>query len=108
MYISSAFGLQTFVGRSRKCLDFGSTINIFHLILCTFYAGFPTNFTWWFINISTATITVTFGEWLCIRKEMEAIPAGSNSTMIKTNKEMNLEEGGSPSKSKSRTQMLKI
>ncbi|KAG2446261.1 hypothetical protein HXX76_000851 [Chlamydomonas incerta] len=62
------------VERAKKCLDFASTCFIFHLWFCWQYDGFPARFEWWLANILGLIIMSLFGEWLCLRREMQEIP----------------------------------
>merc|ERR1712244_131020 len=61
------------IKRAKKCLDFVSTIYIFHLILCWFNAHFPSNWDWWVVNFCSFLIMAVLSEYLCIRKEMKVI-----------------------------------
>lgn len=70
----SAISLMLVVGRSKKCLDFGVTVAVTHLIACAIYETFPTSSCWWIANVTYAVVAITMGEWLCIRSEMQDIP----------------------------------
>ncbi|PNW77143.1 hypothetical protein CHLRE_10g423950v5 [Chlamydomonas reinhardtii] len=70
----SAVFLVWIVERAKKCLDFASTCFIFHLWFCWQYDGFPARFEWWVANILGLIIMSLFGEWLCLRREMQEIP----------------------------------
>lgn len=71
--VGSVF-LTIIVEKSKKCLDFSVTLFLLHLILCTYYGGFPHRLEWWVVHIlGTILMTVT-GEYLCSRREMEDIP----------------------------------
>src|SRR5690606_30431592 len=67
--------LMYVVERAKKCLDFSSTMHIFHLLGCIVYSRrFPDRWEWWVINIVTLILTAVLGEFLCQRKELREIP----------------------------------
>mmetsp|Transcript_35500 Transcript_35500/g.80103 ORF Transcript_35500/g.80103 Transcript_35500/m.80103 type:complete len:148 (+) Transcript_35500:197-640(+) len=66
--------LTIVVEKSRKCLDFGSTIYIFHLIFCSVLRGCPSTWEWWIIHVVGLVVMVVIGEYLCSRVEMRDIP----------------------------------
>lgn len=75
--VASALGavfLLWIVERAKKCLDFASTCYIFHFCFSWRYDGFPTRFEWWAVNVVCLVIMSLFGEWLCLRREMQEIP----------------------------------
>ncbi|CAG9315207.1 unnamed protein product [Blepharisma stoltei] len=61
------------VERASKCLDFGSTILILHVVCVTFYEGFPTNLIWWGLNLVAFFVIVIVSEFLCIKIEQKEI-----------------------------------
>jgi len=65
------------VERAKKCLDFAATMHIIHLVVCMCYSGFPTNWLWWLLMLTTMVITAVLGEYLCWRREMREIPLSS-------------------------------
>jgi len=72
--IVGAGALVVVVERAKKCLDFAATTHIVHLVACMGYSGFPTNWLWWLLMLSTMVITAVLGEYLCWRREMREIP----------------------------------
>jgi hypothetical protein len=71
---AGALMMPIIVEKSRKCLDFGSTIYIFHLLFCTFFRACPTTWGWWITNTVGLVSMVVIGEYLCSRVEMRDIP----------------------------------
>lgn len=69
----NAVALAVVVGRARKCLDYGSTVYLLHLLVCTLAHGFPST-AWWVLSVGGCVITVVMGECLCMRREMQSIP----------------------------------
>eukprot|EP00960_Hanusia_phi_P048916 759250-Hanusia_phi.AAC.6 len=65
--------LYVVVERAKKCLDFGTTLYGFHILICFFYDGLPTHWVWWFCNILATILTVLTGEYVCARREMRDI-----------------------------------
>lgn len=71
----SAIGLWYVVKRTKQCLDFTCTVHGFHLVACWAYNGyFPNTLTWWLVNVISVIIMTVFGEFLCLKTEMKAIP----------------------------------
>lgn len=66
--------LAVIVEKSKKCLDFGVTLFLIHLMACTLYDGFPTVLDWWVVHIFGMIVMVLLGEYLCSRKELDDIP----------------------------------
>ena len=70
-----AFVLSLVVRRSKLCLDFVITCQVFHLIFCWCYTSyFPSSTSWWLVQVISAIVSTFLGEYLCLRVEMEAIP----------------------------------
>ncbi len=64
------------IGRARQCLDFVGTVYGYHLLFTWFYDGsFPAGMSWWVVHLCGMTGSVVLSEFLCMRKEMEAIPS---------------------------------
>jgi len=79
--LSSAVGagfLAITVERAKKCLDFATTLYILHLVLVICYAGWPTRFEWWLLQLACLATTAIGGEYLCLQREMRDIPLGVN------------------------------
>mmetsp|Transcript_38419 Transcript_38419/g.89311 ORF Transcript_38419/g.89311 Transcript_38419/m.89311 type:complete len:231 (-) Transcript_38419:118-810(-) len=66
--------LVLIIEKSKKCLDFGVTCFIIHVVVCTFYQEFPKTADWWIVNILGMIIMIIFGEYLCSRVELRDIP----------------------------------
>ncbi|CAM9914790.1 unnamed protein product, partial [Chrysoparadoxa australica] len=69
-------GLQVLViEKAKRCLDFSSTLQMLHMIICWKYAGrFPHGWHWWGVQIVSFFLMVLIGEYLCAKKEMRDIP----------------------------------
>lgn len=75
--VLSTLLLWLVVKKAKLCLDFSSTFHGFHLLICWWYnASFPSNLSWWLLNIITAGIMCIGGEVLCMKSELEYIPVG--------------------------------
>ncbi|KAG6382219.1 hypothetical protein SASPL_158149 [Salvia splendens] len=74
--IAGAGVLVYLVERTRKCLDFSSTLYIIHLFICLLYGGWPSTITWWVVNITGLAVMVLLGEHLCKKRELRDIPVG--------------------------------
>ena len=66
--------LAVVVEKSRKCLDFGATVFLFHLLFCTLLREAPSTWAWWVVHIVGLLVMVVLGEYLCSRVEMRDIP----------------------------------
>jgi len=91
------------VERSKKCLDFSSTVYIIHLMFCAIYGGLPHNLEWyssikvfnerclsrWAVNAFGLGLMALLSEWMCIKKELQEIPLSTfryrNSTPSQQN-----------------------
>lgn len=62
------------VERAKKCLDFSVTLYVIHLLICIMYGGWPSSITWWIVNCTGIAVMALFGEYLCIRRELQEIP----------------------------------
>ena len=61
-----------------QCLDFSITLYFLHLVVCVLYSGIPHSWAWWLTNVVCLIITAVFGEYLCMRTELAAIPVGGS------------------------------
>ena len=43
-----------------------------HLCLCVWYGGFPIAWEWWAVNAMSLVLMALLGEFLCMRREMQA------------------------------------
>jgi protein SYS1 len=66
--------LAVIVEKSKKCLDFAVTLFFLHLVISTFYGGFPARLDWWVVHIAATILMVLLGEYLCSRRELDEIP----------------------------------
>jgi hypothetical protein len=62
------------VEKSRKCLDFGATVYLYHLLFCSLFDGCPSTWDWWIVHVVCLVVMVVLGEYLCSRREMQDIP----------------------------------
>ena len=62
------------VERAKKCFDFAATVHLLHLMACTCYAGLPSGWEWWAVNLMSLVVMALLGEFLCMRREMQEIP----------------------------------
>uniref|UniRef100_A0A914HMG5 Ubiquitin-like modifier-activating enzyme 5 n=1 Tax=Globodera rostochiensis TaxID=31243 RepID=A0A914HMG5_GLORO len=63
------------IGRARLCLDFAITLHVVHFLIgCLFNWTFPTQFTWWLLQVISASLCTILAEWLCSRREYAEIP----------------------------------
>jgi len=73
-------GLWHIVRRTKQCWDFTTTIYVIHLLICWCVSGsFPNTVSWWFISVACGVIMTVFGEYLCMRTELKAIPLVAGS-----------------------------
>lgn len=78
--VIGAVALWYLVQRTKQCMDFACTAHGIHLIFCWVYSGsFPVTFSWWCLNIVTASIMCVCGEFLCMKTELKAIPLCMNN-----------------------------
>ena len=68
----SAVFLCLIVERARKCLDFTATASLLHLVFTTCHAGWPSSWEWWAVVVLSAVVMSLLGEFLCMRREMQA------------------------------------
>ena len=61
------------VERAKKCLDFGVTVFILHLLATTIVNAVPRTATWWAVYGSATAAAVVLGEVLCMRVETQDI-----------------------------------
>lgn len=66
--------LAIIIEKSKKCLDFGATLFLIHLLFCIVYDGFPTVLDWWVVHVLGTIIMITLGEYLCSMRELSDIP----------------------------------
>lgn len=65
--------LYVVVERAKKCLDFGTTLYGWHILLCIMYDGMPSSWEWWTCTIVACIVTIVVGEYACARREMRDI-----------------------------------
>jgi len=69
-----SFLLALIVEKSKKCLDFSVTLFLIHVILCSFYGGFPSTWDWWIVHLMGMIMMVVLGEYFCSKRELSDIP----------------------------------
>ncbi|ESO87911.1 hypothetical protein LOTGIDRAFT_150746 [Lottia gigantea] len=73
--LTCSVALLLIVGRTKQCLDFSSTILLFHFIFCWIFNGhIPQTFWWWITNVASLIFTTVLAEYLCMVNELKAIP----------------------------------
>jgi hypothetical protein len=73
-HVIGAYLLMLIVEKSRKCLDFATTLFFIHFLFCCCYNGFPASWDWWIVHLLGTLIMTVLGEYLCSRRELEEIP----------------------------------
>ena len=86
--------LVPIVEKAKRCLDFVCSVFIIHLLICSIYAGWPWNVSWWGANFLSMLIMVVGGEYLCAVNELREIPLFSLSN---NNNNNNSNKASSPS-----------
>uniref|UniRef100_A0A1I8A4W2 Protein SYS1 homolog n=1 Tax=Steinernema glaseri TaxID=37863 RepID=A0A1I8A4W2_9BILA len=80
--LATAFALSVVVQRAKQCLDFVCTIHFWHLLAVICYArAFPTQISWWLLQLICIVISTVLGEYLCMRVETREIPLSTNPRM---------------------------
>jgi protein SYS1 len=73
--LAGAVMLAVIVEKSKKCLDFGLTMLVLHVVFCTIYGGRPpTRLDWYVVQGLATTVTIVLGEYLCSLVELSDIP----------------------------------
>ncbi|XP_015789010.1 protein SYS1 homolog [Tetranychus urticae] len=81
--VCGSFYLWYFVGRAKPCLDYSATCYVVHLIVSWVYNGyFPNTWSWWILNVISASLMCIFGEYLCMQTEIKAIPLLSSGADV--------------------------
>lgn len=65
--------LCVIVERAKKCLDFTATTHLIHLCCTVMYDGFPGSWEWWVVNFVSVVVMALLGEFLCMRRELQAL-----------------------------------
>lgn len=66
--------LMVIVQRARQILDYVLTFHFFHLLCVWYISGhFPTNISWWILQVVNIAIMTFGGEWACMHREMKPI-----------------------------------
>jgi hypothetical protein len=73
MIVCCSLAFAYLVGRSKRALDFSTTIAFVHLLCCTVLSGFPTSSLWWFMVCSAAVSMIVVSEVLSRRLELREI-----------------------------------
>lgn len=70
-----SYALLHAVGRAKQCMDFTLSMYGLHVLACWIYSGsLPRTWEWWVVNLCGCVVTVVLGEYLCLARELEAIP----------------------------------
>ena len=72
--LTGGLALWYIVKRTKQCWDFALTAHLFHLVVCCTYSGFPHTAVWWLVSLLSMVFMTVFGEFLCMRTELQAIP----------------------------------
>ncbi|KAI9304421.1 integral membrane protein S linking to the trans Golgi network-domain-containing protein [Cunninghamella echinulata] len=79
------------VQRAKQVLDFVLTLHGGHVLACWLFVGkFPTNLSWWFVQVLAILIMTLGGEWACMKYEMKPILIQSSLKGENKNKNMQL------------------
>lgn len=63
--------MTVIVGRSKLAWDFAVTIHAINLIVVWIYSGqFPSNITWWSVQVASSIVLVSLGTWSTRWKEL--------------------------------------
>ena len=77
--VASSGVLLVVVGRAKKCLDFCSTMYMFHFIgVCTVSQSFPLSAVWWVFAFIGLIVSTVCSELVCLRREMQEIPVSQS------------------------------
>jgi hypothetical protein len=80
--VSSCGVLLLVVGRAKKCLDFCSTMYLYHMLVVFCLSGIPRSVLWWVLIVLGVVISTVCSELVCLRREMREIPVSSGSSFI--------------------------
>ena len=69
-----SYAVLLVVGRAKRCLDFCSTLYLFHYLTCAAYGGVPASWQFYFVLAASVAVTVLLSEWLCMHEELKWIP----------------------------------
>lgn len=95
---SSGYYLQYFVGRAKSCLDFTFTLHLIHFISCCLHMSTLPSILWWSTQFFAFLIMVLWGEYLCMKQEMEPIYFSAANGMTNSDDNMNRRGRGLKSK----------
>ncbi|KAI9472374.1 MAG: integral membrane protein S linking to the trans Golgi network-domain-containing protein [Benjaminiella poitrasii] len=65
--------LTFIVQRAKLILDYVLTFHFWHLVGCWCLTKFPTQGTWWLLQLVTVAVMTFGGEWACMHREMKPI-----------------------------------
>jgi hypothetical protein len=98
------------VGRAKQCLDFAASVTVLHAFLCCVYSGslWPWSshsssgadeggsssgrgggWEWWAANVASCAVAVVLGEYLCLQRELEAIPLSQEEREARERRALN-------------------
>ena len=72
--VVGSYSVLVVVGRAKRCLDFCSTLYLFHYLACVAYGGIPSSWQYYAILGVSVAVTVLLSEWLCMHEELKWIP----------------------------------
>ena len=94
-FICAGF-LVPIVGRAKKCVDFASTLYIWHAVFTMSSSGWPKTMVWWTVLGTNIAVTSLLGEWLCLQREMRDIPLNTLRDRNRGNKPSSLAPSSAP------------
>ena len=69
-----SYSVLLVVGRAKRCLDFCSTLYLFHYLSCVAYGGIPSSWQFYLVLAVSVAVSVLLSEWLCMHEELKWIP----------------------------------
>uniref|UniRef100_A0A0N4Z2B6 Protein SYS1 homolog n=1 Tax=Parastrongyloides trichosuri TaxID=131310 RepID=A0A0N4Z2B6_PARTI len=72
--IVTACATPFLIVRTKSVLDSFITLHFIHFIIVLIYNfSFPSQFSWWILQICSAAVGTLTGEWLCMKEETKEI-----------------------------------
>jgi hypothetical protein len=71
--MAAALAFSIIEGRTRKALDYMSTVFCIHILVSSLFSGFPSSFMWWVSSVIMLTISTVMAEFLSQRTELQEI-----------------------------------
>uniref|UniRef100_A0A0K0FGB4 Protein SYS1 homolog (inferred by orthology to a human protein) n=1 Tax=Strongyloides venezuelensis TaxID=75913 RepID=A0A0K0FGB4_STRVS len=70
----TSFSTLFLIVRTKSILDSMITLHFIHFIIVLFYnSSFPTQFSWWVLQVCSTALGTLTGEWLCMKEETKEI-----------------------------------